>query len=96
MPRVFLLLLTALLLAGGCATPFDSTSLNDSTLTARVRAALLDQPDTSTAQIEVDTIRGIVTLSGIVDSAVIEGRALTVARGVDGVREVRSRLRIDR
>ena len=94
MPRVSLLL-AVVLLAGACATTLDSSNLNDFTITARVRAALLNQPDTSRASIDVETIRGVVTLSGSVESVLVEGRALTVAREVDGVREVRSRLRVE-
>ena len=96
MPRVFFLLLAVLLLAIGCVTPLASTSLHDSTINARARGALLNQPGTATAQIEAETVRGIVTLSGMVESVVIEGRALTVTKRGDGVREVSSRLQFVR
>ena len=96
MPRVFFLLLAVLLLAIGCVIPLASTSLHDSTINARTSGAHLNQPGTATAQIEAETVRGIVTLSGMVESVVIEGRALTVTKRGDGVREVSSRLQIAR
>ena len=96
MPRVFFLLSAVLLLASGCVPPLASTSLQDSTINARARGALLNQSGTAAAQIEAETVRGVAILSGMVESVVIEGCALTVTKRGDGVREVSSRLQFAR
>ena len=81
--------------AGGCATTLE-TDLTDAAITARVKIALINDPEMTGSAIEVETLGGTVTLSGRVGSLSIVTRALRVARSVDGVTDVLSRLRIVR
>ena len=68
--------------------------LDDATLTAKVKTALLQAPDVKGMQINVDSDRGAVALSGFVDSQTQIDRALQLARGVPGVREVHNKMTI--
>jgi osmotically-inducible protein OsmY len=68
--------------------------VDDSVITAKVKAALVKEPDTKAYQIKVDTFRGIVQLSGFVDSSQARSKAIDVARTVDGVKEVKNSLEV--
>jgi hyperosmotically inducible protein len=65
---------------------------SDAVLTARVKAALIDDEATKARQIQVETSNGVVQLSGFVDSEMDLEAALKVARSVPGVREVNNGL----
>jgi len=83
------------LASAGCArTIHDNT--DDATMTARVRTALLNDPDLPGRGIAVATSAGVVTLSGRVGSKEEEQQAIAVARRIHGVREVRSSLQVQR
>lgn len=68
--------------------------LDDQTLTARVKSALFSDPNVSGFQVNVDSYRGTVSLSGFVDTAAQKARAEDVARQVNGVRQVQNNLGI--
>ena len=68
--------------------------IDDSLLTGKVKAALIEDPVTKAGDINVETYRGVVQLGGFVDSADQKSRATTVAKGVTGVKEVRNDLRV--
>lgn len=70
--------------------------LDDTLITTKVKAALVADPVTKAHQISVDTFKGKVKLSGFVDSAEAEQRAIEVARGVEGAAEVEDALEIRR
>ena len=83
------------------ATPMASAALGkagdvaiDSATTVKIKSALLADPEIKSLRIDVDTKDGAVTLSGSVPSAANAERAATVAKGVDGVRSVASRLTV--
>lgn len=90
----------AVALAGmtGCAaTPTTESTgqyIDDAAITAKVKAAILDQPTLKMLDIHVDTFKGTVRLSGIVASRASIDRATEVARGVAGVKSVRNEMRI--
>jgi hyperosmotically inducible protein len=65
-----------------------ATAVDDTAITAKVKAAVLAEPGLKTLQIDVDTKDGVVTLSGTVDSSTMKERASQVAQGVSGVRSV--------
>ena len=69
-------------------------SIDDATISTKVKTALLNQPDVSATQIDVDTVAGVVTLSGTVKSQDEEQKAIAVARKVAGVRDVKSAIKI--
>ena len=76
------------------ATDKMATAVDDSALTAKVKAALLAEPGLKSLQIGVDTKNGAVTLSGAVDSAASRDRAKEVASSVNGVSTVVDQLTV--
>jgi len=80
----------------GCSTTksHESTGqyVDDSVITTKVKAAIFDEATLKTLQINVKTYQGVVQLSGFVDSALSVSKAGDVARGVNGVRDVRNDL----
>ncbi|PWB80874.1 MAG: transporter [Candidatus Methylomirabilota bacterium] len=66
--------------------------LDDTAITAKVKTSLLGDPLVSGFAISVETFRGRVILSGFVNSQTQIDRAVALARGVSGVREVQSAL----
>jgi len=62
--------------------------MDDTALTAKVKAAILAEPGLRSLQIGVETHDAIVTLSGSVDAPPLKERAKQVAQGVAGVRDV--------
>lgn len=76
------------------ATDKAVTAIDDSTITTKVKAAVLAEPGLKTLQINVDTKDGVVTLAGIVDSQALKERATQVTQGVSGVKSVVDNLTI--
>jgi len=64
------------------------TKLDDTVITSRVKAALLDDKDVKSGQINVETRGGIVSLGGFVTGEKVKQRAVEVAKGVSGVKRV--------
>jgi hyperosmotically inducible periplasmic protein len=91
-------LLAAATLAG-CETapPYESNAraIDDSTITANVKAALVQDPATRSRNISVNTIRGTVELTGFVDSRGERDEAARDAGSVAGVRSVDDELEIN-
>ena len=91
-----LLILLAMAVIGGCAGSRTQEStgeyVDDSTITAKVKAAIFDDPALKVLQISVETFKGTVQLSGFVNSPQAVSRAAEVARGVSGVRSVKNDL----
>ena len=69
-------------------------TIDDSTITTRVKAALLNDPGVSALKIDVETVQGVVTLSGAVKSAQERDAAVRIAQRTRGVKDVRSTLQI--
>jgi hyperosmotically inducible protein len=69
--------------------------IDDSVLTAKVKAGLIDDPITKAGQINVETYRGVVQLGGFVDNSQQKTEATKVAGSVTGVKEVRNDLRVN-
>ena len=67
-------------------------AIDDTEITAKVKAAIFAEPGLKTLQISVDTVKGVVTLSGSVDSQPSSNRAKELAGAVAGVKEVENRL----
>ena len=68
--------------------------IDDSVVTASVKAKLADDTTTKAYQINVGTEKGVVQLTGFVDSTAMKTRAGEIARSVDGVKQVRNDLEI--
>jgi len=97
--RFLLGLLIVASLAGslaGCASSKKSEStgeyLDDSVLTTKVKASILGDSKLKVMQIDVETFKGIVQLSGFVDSQEAAERAVRLARTVRGVKQVNNSL----
>jgi osmotically-inducible protein OsmY len=62
--------------------------VDDSTLTAKVKSAIYQDPALKVMEIGVETMQNVVQLSGFVDSTESKDRAGEVARDVSGVKDV--------
>lgn len=69
-------------------------TIDDATIATRVKTALINAPNVGALAIDVDTFKGIVTLSGRAKSPDEATKAVDVARTVGGVREVKSTLQV--
>ncbi len=67
-------------------------AIDDTAITAKVKAAILAESGLETLQISVDTVKGVVTLSGSVDSKSHSDMAKALAGAVSGVSRVRNDL----
>jgi osmotically-inducible protein OsmY len=85
-------LLTPLLLTA-CGKSVGET-IDDATITTRVKTSLLNDEQVGGLRIDVDTFKGVVTLSGRVKSKDEEVRAIALARKIGGVTDVKSTLQI--
>ena len=93
-----MLLAAVLATAVGCASTrtHESTGqyVDDTVITTRVKATILDEPGLKSAEINVETFKGVVQLSGFVSSLANINRAVELARGVKGVTSVKNDMRV--
>jgi len=68
--------------------------LDDSVITARVKAALVKDPDVKALEVSVTTEKGTVLLSGFVDNEKQARRARAIAASIEGVKSVKSNLAV--
>jgi hyperosmotically inducible protein len=87
------LTLIAPLLLSACGKTVGET-IDDATITTRVKTALLNDPDVGGLRIDVDTFKGVVTLSGAVKSQGEAEKAVAIARRISGVSDVKSTLQV--
>jgi len=84
--------------AGGYAVGSDErsagTMLDDAAITAKVKSELVGDKNVKARNIDVDTVAGVVVLSGYVDSQQEANRAGGIAKSVSGVVRVKNELRI--
>jgi len=87
-----------MILLVGCASQASREStgeyIDDTAITAKVKAALVADKEVSALSVNVETFRGVVQLSGFADSQREISRAASVTRGVKGVKSVKNDLRI--
>ena len=67
-------------------------AIEDAEITAKIKAAIFAEPGLKTLQISVDTVKGVVTITGSVDSQANSDLAKTLAGAVDGVKDVENKL----
>lgn len=67
-------------------------AIEDTEITAKVKAAIFAEPGLKTLQISVDTVQGVVTLTGSVNSRDSSATAQSLAQAVNGVKRVNNRL----
>lgn len=90
-----ILLLTTVIGCAGSATQ-ESTGeyIDDTWITTKVKASLVDDPDVKAREVNVETLKGVVQLSGFVESAEAMARAIDIAAGIEGVTSVRNNITI--
>ena len=90
------LALGSALALGACAETNTSVStgayIDDAVITTKVKTAILEDPALKVMQIQVETYKNVVQLSGFVDTPAMVGRAGTVASRVEGVASVTNNL----
>lgn len=88
----------ALTALAGCASTQQREStgqyVDDSAITTKVKAAIFNEPSLKSAEINVETFKGRVQLSGFVSSRASIDRAVIVARSVTGVTSVGNDMRL--
>jgi c(7)-type cytochrome triheme protein len=79
--------------AAATSTPKTESAgeyVDDAVITTKVKAAVLEEPSLKSAEIKVETFKGIVQLSGFVGSSADINRAAEIAKGVKGVKSVKN------
>ena len=88
----------AMATAVGCASTSKSEGageyVDDSVITTKVKAAILGEPTLKSAEINVETFKGVVQLSGFVGTAANVDKAIVVAQQVGGVKSVKNDMRL--
>lgn len=84
----------AVLGTAACGKTVGDT-IDDATITGRVKTAMLNDPAVAGLKIDVDTFKGVVTLSGAVKSQGEADKAVSIARQTPGVSDVKSTLQIN-
>jgi osmotically-inducible protein OsmY len=97
--RFFPIFIAAAMLFGyGCAgtTTHESTGeyVDDTTLTTKVKTAIFNEPTLKVFEINVETFKSVVQLSGFVNTGAEVARAGTIARSVTGVASVKNDIRL--
>lgn len=98
--RIVSSLLAALMLTTvvGCASTENRESVgeyvDDSAITTKVKAAFAVDPTLKATEINVETFKGVVQLSGFVAQAADIPAATNVARGIKGVKSVKNDMRV--
>lgn len=67
---------------------------DDSVITTKVKAAIFNEPSLKSSEINVETFKGVVQLSGFVNSRADINKAVEVARKVGGVKSVNNDMRV--
>jgi osmotically-inducible protein OsmY len=88
-----LALLVVAPLVAGCGKTVGET-IDVTTITTRVKTAMLNDPGVGGLRVDVDTFKGVVTLSGRVKSQTEKDQAISIARRVDGVTEVKDAMQV--
>jgi len=95
MGSFFMMLLLVAFMTGCTSTSTrESTGeyIDDSGITASVKAELYNDPDYKANQISVETYKGVVQLSGFVNSSQAAAKAVGLAKKIKGVRSVKNDL----
>ena len=82
----------------GCASTSTQEGtgefVDDTVITTKVKAAIFDEPSWKSTEINVETFKGVVQLSGFVSSEANKDKAVELARGVNGVKSVKDDMRL--
>lgn len=82
----------------GCASTSQQEGtgeyVDDSVITTKVKAAIFNEPTLKSTEINVETFKGVVQLSGFVNSQADISKAVSLARSVKGVTAVKNDMRL--
>ena len=82
----------------GCASSAKQEGtgeyIDDSVITTKVKAAIFNEPNLKSAEVNVETFKGTVQLSGFVSTQTEINKAVELARGVSGVKSVKNDMRV--
>lgn len=97
--RIFAILAAlAMAVTLGCASTAKSEGtgeyVDDTVITAKVKTAILGESTLKSTEINVETFKGVVQLSGFVNSQSDVNRAVVVAKNVKGVKSVKNDMRV--
>jgi osmotically-inducible protein OsmY len=87
----------ALTVVGCASTPTHESAgeyVDDSAITTKVKAAIFNEPTLKSTEINVETFKGDVQLSGFVAQPQDAARAAELARGIKGVTSVKNDIRV--
>jgi hyperosmotically inducible protein len=93
----FFLAITLVSVVGCASTPKQEGTgeyIDDSVITTKVKAAIFNEPSLKATEINVETFKGVVQLSGFVSSQADISKAVEVTRSVKGVKSVKNDMRI--
>ena len=71
-----------------------AVAASDAAITTKVKASIFKEPELSALAIDVDTEKGVVNLSGFVESKAAADKAVKVAKEVEGVKSVKSSIKV--
>jgi osmotically-inducible protein OsmY len=93
-----LVLTIVLALAWGCGSTATTEGtgeyVDDSVITGKVKSSIFSDSSLKVNEINVETFKGVVQLSGFVKSQADAEKAVQIARGVAGVKSVKNDMRI--
>ena len=97
-PVMMLAVAASVLTLAGCGSTSTQSStgqyLDDTAITGKVKAAIFNDASLKSAEINVETFKGAVQLSGFVNSQADIQRAVAVTQGVAGVKSVKNDMRM--
>ena len=95
-----LLLAAALVVVGGCVSTVPANQetpgeyVSDAWITTKVKAALIDDPGVKATEVNVETFKGAVQLSGFVSTNAAMNEAVRLTRGIKGVTSIKNDMRL--
>jgi len=94
----FVVAAATVLAIGACTSTRTQEStgqyVDDTAITAKVKTAIFQEPSLKSAEINVETFKGVVQLSGFVASEAAIERAVALTQGVAGVKSVKNDMRM--
>ncbi len=85
----------------GCASSSSTPSSDgvggywdDSVITTKVKSAIYDEPNLKVNDVSIETVRGVVTLMGEVETGTAKRKAERVARQVEGVKSIKNKIKV--
>ena len=94
---VGVLSITAAGLSGCAGNRYEQSTgerIDDPATSMRVKHALNDDPEYKYSMVDVKTFKGVTQLNGFVDTRAQKSRAADIAKGVEGVKEVKNNISV--